>query len=54
VADEQALEEQPDESGTDTGADEEEEPAVEASAEDVFKPGDEISEDYPVPLPSDM
>ncbi len=27
---------------------------VEASAEEEFNPGDEISEDYPVPLPSDI
>ena len=27
---------------------------MEASAEGEFKPGDEISEDYPVPLPSDI
>lgn len=58
AAEEQAPEEEPDESstdtGVDTGVDEEEEPAAEASAEDVFKPGDEISEDYPVPLPSDI
>ena len=27
---------------------------VEASVEEEFKPGDEISEDYPVPLPADM
>ena len=27
---------------------------AEASAEGEFKPGDEISEDYPVPLPSDI
>jgi hypothetical protein len=27
---------------------------VEASADGEFKPGDEISEDYPVPLPSDI
>jgi hypothetical protein len=32
----------------------EEDPDVEASAEDVFEPGDEISEDYPVPLPADI
>jgi hypothetical protein len=32
----------------------EEDSVVEASAEDEFKPGDEISEDYPVPLPSDI
>jgi hypothetical protein len=31
-----------------------EDPDVEASAEDVFEPGDEISEDYPVPLPADI
>ena len=27
---------------------------TEASVEEEFKPGDEISEDYPVPLPSDI
>jgi hypothetical protein len=32
----------------------EEDPAVEASADEVFTPGDEISEDYPIPLPSDI
>ena len=32
----------------------EENPAIEASAGEVFKPGDEIPEDYPVPLPSDI
>jgi hypothetical protein len=31
-----------------------EDPAVEARADEVFRPGDEISEDYPVPLPSDI
>ena len=29
-------------------------PDFEASVEDVFKPGDEISEDYPIPLPADI
>ena len=32
----------------------EEDLAVEASADEVFTPGDEISEDYPIPLPSDI
>lgn len=32
----------------------EEDPAVRASADDVFEPGEEISEDFPVPLPSDI
>jgi hypothetical protein len=32
----------------------EEDPAIEASADEVFTPGDEISEDYPIPLPSDI
>jgi hypothetical protein len=32
----------------------EEDPFIEASADEVFEPGDEISEDYPVPLPSDI
>ncbi len=30
------------------------EPGAEASADEEFTPGDEISEDYPVPLPSDI
>lgn len=54
AADEQALEEDPGESPPDAELEEEEAPDVEASADEVFKPGDEISEDYPVPLPSDM
>ena len=29
-------------------------PIAEASVEEEFTPGDEISEDYPVPLPSDI
>ena len=33
---------------------EELDPDFEASVEDVFKPGDEISEDYPIPLPADI
>jgi hypothetical protein len=33
---------------------EEEDAVVEASAEEEFTPDDEISEDYPVPLPADM
>lgn len=32
----------------------EENPAVQASAGEEFTPDDEISEDYPVPLPSDI
>jgi hypothetical protein len=32
----------------------EDDPDADASAEDVFTPGDEISEDYPVPLPADI
>ena len=32
----------------------EEDSAIEASADEVFTPGDEISEDYPIPLPSDI
>jgi len=32
----------------------EEDPDVEARADDVFTPDEEISEDYPVPLPSDI
>jgi len=32
----------------------EEDAVVEASAEEEFTPADEISEDYPVPLPADM
>ena len=30
------------------------EKAAKAMADEDFKPGDEISEDYPVPLPSDI
>ena len=44
--------------GTDTDADDgeltEAEKAAKAMADEDFKPGDEISEDYPVPLPSDI
>lgn len=32
----------------------EEDMAIEATADEVFEPGDEISEDYPIPLPSDI
>ena len=32
----------------------EEDQAVQASADEVFTPGDEISEDFPVPLPADI
>jgi len=32
----------------------EEDAAVQASAEEEFTPDQEISEDYPVPLPSDI
>ncbi len=32
----------------------EEDSLIEASADEVFEPGDEISEDYPVPLPADI
>ena len=32
----------------------EEDPAIEASADEEFTPGDEISEDFPIPLPSDI
>jgi len=32
----------------------EEDSGAEASVEEVFQPGDEISKDYPVPLPSDI
>ena len=32
----------------------EDEPVVEATADEVFTPDDEISEDYPVPLPADI
>jgi hypothetical protein len=51
---EPALEEVPGESAADAGGSVEETPDVEASADEVFSPEDEISEDYPVPLPSDM
>jgi hypothetical protein len=33
---------------------EEEDPEFEATADEEFDPDDEISEDYPVPLPSDI
>jgi len=39
---------------TDPEADVEEDAGVEASPDEVFIPGDEISEDYPVPLPADI
>ena len=48
--------EQPAETG-DPGTEEElteAEKAARAMADEDFKPGDEISEDYPVPLPSDI
>ena len=32
----------------------EEDPSVRATADEVFQPGEEISEDFPVPLPSDI
>jgi hypothetical protein len=38
----------------DPGALIEEDPAIAASAEEEFDPDEEISEDYPVPLPSDI
>jgi len=38
----------------DPGALVEEDPAIAASAEEEFDPDEEISEDYPVPLPSDI
>lgn len=38
----------------DTGPLVEEDPAIAASAEEEFDPDEEISEDYPVPLPSDI
>lgn len=41
------------ESETDPERDETD-PDFEASVEDVFKPGDEISEDFPIPLPADI
>ncbi len=47
-----------DESQAEDELDEEEmteaEKAAKAMADEDFKPGDEISEDYPVPLPSDI
>jgi hypothetical protein len=46
--------EAPDETVAGPEATVEEDPGVEASADDVFTPGDEISEDYPVPLPADI
>ena len=38
----------------DDALEESEELPTEASVEEEFKPGDEISEDYPVPLPADI
>lgn len=40
--------------GSDPAAAVEEDQAVQASADEVFTPGDEISEDFPVPLPADI
>ena len=51
---EQALGAAPGESATGGGANMEEASDVDVSAEEVFEPVDEISEDYPVPLPSDI
>ena len=44
----------PDRSDPGAEPNEEETADAEGSADEVFKPGDEISEDYPVPLPSDI
>jgi hypothetical protein len=46
--------EAPDETAAGSDANPKEVLDAEASADDVFQPGDEISEDYPVPLPSDI
>lgn len=51
VAESAAPEEEP---ATDEPEAVEPDPDFEASVEDVFKPGDEISEDYPIPLPADI
>ena len=51
---ETASSEAPDQPIEGPAASVEEDPAIEASAQEVFKPGDEIPEDYPVPLPSDI
>ena len=42
------------EAGTDSGANDEEVSDAGALPEEEFTPGDEISEDYAVPLPSDI
>ena len=41
-------------STADAGPDTGESPDVDASADEIFTPVDEISEDYPVPLPADI
>lgn len=51
---EAAPAEPPDPSDPGAEPNEEETADTEGSADEVFKPGDEISEDYPVPLPSDI
>jgi hypothetical protein len=51
---ETAPAESPDRSDPGAEPSEEETADAEGSADEVFKPGDEISEDYPVPLPSDI
>jgi len=54
AGEEQTFGEAPDGSAADAGANLEEAPDVEISADEVFRPTDEISVDYPVPLPSDI
>lgn len=51
---EQRSAEAPGEIVADPKTNEEDDSDTEASADGEFKPGDEISEDYPVPLPSDI
>jgi len=50
----EASGEEPGEEFSDPAAGVEEDATVAASAQDEFNPDEEISEDYPVPLPSDI
>jgi len=54
LGEETVLEEVPGDSAAGIEADAEQTTGAEISGEGVFKPVDEISEDYPVPLPSDI
>lgn len=54
AGEEQANEEAPGVPTEDAGSDTEEAPEVEVTADEIFTPVDEISEDYPVPLPADI